>query len=118
MKNQNIAKGLTGKKWNKKVLAKIPNTKTPLTLNKIPGMPHNVIFTRDVTPVITNKGFEISIWGVQSQVYKVKGVWWGKGDNLLGVISLKEFNRLFCFSLPKGKAVNGRVMLCGGLRTK
>jgi hypothetical protein len=111
------AKGLRGKKFSAAVIArvaKMPNTKTPLTLNQIPGMPHNVIFTRDKTPTC------VEIWGTQTQLHLLGEVWMPVDREVLPIdsMSIQDFKRLFFFTLPKGKAVNGRISLCGGLRTK
>lgn len=80
--------------------------------------PHNVVFTRD-KEITSNK---IYCWDVTGQVRKFSGCWfqlklqWAHTD--IGNMSLASFKALFGYTLPKGKAVNGRISLCGGLRTR
>jgi hypothetical protein len=122
-KNTNHAKGLTGKKWSKKVLARVAKKAretSPLALNAMLGMPHNVIFTRDSFKATSNRIF---VWDTSGQVrkqlggcyYQLKRQW---DHSHISILSVKSFKALFGFTLPKGKAMNGRISLCGGLRTR
>jgi hypothetical protein len=87
--------------------------------------PHNVIFTRDESKQNTRRPTFgdrfIAVWGISEQVHKSQGVWLnGNGGNvgLLTLLSVSSFKSLFGFTLPKGKAVNGRMTLRGGMRTR